>query len=319
MTDFAAGFKVGNVEFKNTVLTASGTYGFGLEYARIIDVSRLGGIATKGLSMKPRMGNPGERIYETPAGMLNSIGLENPGVESFIRDYLPQAAKLGTPIIANISGATLEEYGEMAAALDGESAVAALEVNISCPNVKAGGMAFGTDIKMVEKVTALVKKKTKKPVIMKLSPNVTDITAFAQAAQWEGADGLSLINTLMGMAIDVRTRKPLLGNVYGGLSGPAIKPVALRMVYQTAQKVKIPIIGMGGISDTRDALEFLLAGASGLMLGTINFREPARALEIIDGIEAYCKENGFASVQEIVGLAWKEEGRRDKHKTHRCP
>ncbi len=307
MTGFNAGFKIGEVEFKNTVLTASGTYGFGLEYARLIDVSKLGGIATKGLSLKPKMGNPGERIYETPGGMLNSIGLENPGVESFIKDYLPKAAKLGTEIIANISGANLEEYGEMAEALDDQKDVAALEVNISCPNVKAGGIAFGTDINMVRKVTALVKEKTSKPVIIKLSPNVTDITEFALAAEAEGADALSMINTLIGMGIDVNKRKPILGNVIGGLSGPAIKPVALRMVYQTAQKVKIPIIGMGGISDTRDALEFLLAGASGIMTGTINFREPQRSLEIVEGIKKYCLENGFNSVSEIVGLAWKED------------
>jgi dihydroorotate dehydrogenase (NAD+) catalytic subunit len=307
MTGFNAGFKIGNLEFKNTVLTASGPYGFGLEFARFIKVGRLGGIATKGLSLKPKMGNPGERLYETPAGMLNSIGLENPGVESFINDYLPEAAKLGTAIIANISGANLDEYGKMAEILDGQKDVSALEVNISCPNVKAGGIAFGTDIEMVRKVTSLVKSKTTKPVIMKLSPNVTDITQFALAAEEEGADAVSMINTLIGMAIDVNKRKPVLGNIVGGLSGPAIKPVALRMVYQTAQKVKIPIIGMGGISDTRDALEFLLAGASGIMTGTINFREPQRSLEIIDGIEKYCLDNGYNSVSKIVGLAWKED------------
>ena len=307
MTGFNAGFKIGNLEFKNTVLTASGTYGFGLEFARFIEVGRLGGIATKGLSLKPKMGNPGERLYETPAGMLNSIGLENPGVESFINDYLPEAAKLGTAIIANISGANLDEYGQMAEILDGQKDVAALEVNISCPNVKAGGIAFGTDLEMVRKVTSLVKSKTSKPVIMKLSPNVTDITQFALAAEEEGADAVSMINTLIGMAVDVNKRKPVLGNIVGGLSGPAIKPVALRMVYQTAQKIKIPIIGLGGISDTRDALEFLLAGASGIMTGTINFREPQRSLEIIEGIEKYCLDNGFNSVSEIVGLAWKED------------
>lgn len=315
MTGFNAGFKIGDIEFKNTVLTASGTYGFGLEFAKIIDVSKLGGITTKGLSLKPKMGNPGERIFETPAGMLNSIGLENPGVESFIKDYLPQAAKLGTAIIANISGANLEEYGEMAAALEDQRDVAALEVNISCPNVQAGGMAFGTDINMVKKVTSLVKANTSKPVIIKLSPNVTDITEFALAAESSGADALSMINTLMGMAIDVNKRKPVLGNIMGGLSGPAIKPVALRMVYQTAQKVKIPIIGMGGISDTRDALEFLLAGASGIMTGTINFRDPEKSLEIVQGIKRYCLDNGFKSVSEIVGLAWKD----DKNvKTNSC-
>lgn len=306
MTRFNEGFKIGDIEFKNSVLAASGTYGFGLEFSKLIDVSKLGGISTKGLSLKPKKGNPGERIFETPAGMLNSIGLENPGVESFIKNYLPQAAKLGTKIIANISGANLEEYGEMAAALDEQRDVSALEVNISCPNVKAGGMAFGTDINMVKKVTALVKANTRKPVIIKLSPNVTDITEFAMAAESEGADALSMINTLMGMAIDVNKRKPVLGNIMGGLSGPAIKPVALRMVYQTAQKVKIPIIGMGGICDTRDALEFLLAGASGIMTGTINFREPQRSLEIVQGIKKYCLDNGFKSVSEITGLAWRE-------------
>lgn len=305
-SNFDPSFSIGDAHFKNAVLTASGTYGFGLEYARLIDVSKLGGIASKGLSLKPKMGNPGERLYETPAGMLNSIGLENPGVESFKKDYLPKMAKLGTAIVANISGADLEEYGLMAQALDDEPHVAALEVNISCPNVKAGGMAFGTDVEMVKKVTALVKKNTSKPVIMKLSPNVTDIKQFARAAESEGADGLSLINTLMGMAIDVNKRRPILGNVMGGLSGPAVRPVAVRMVWETSQAVKIPIIGMGGIATTRDALEFLLAGASGIMTGTINFLEPQRSLEIVEGIEAYCKEKGFKSVKEIVGLAWKE-------------
>ncbi len=305
-SNFDPSFSIGEAHFKNTVLTASGTYGFGLEYARLIDVSKLGGIASKGLSLKPKMGNPGERLYETPAGMLNSIGLENPGVESFKKDYLPKMAKLGTAIVANISGADLEEYGLMAQALDDEPHVAALEVNISCPNVKAGGMAFGTDVEMVKKVTALVKKNSSKPVIMKLSPNVTDIRQFALAAESEGADGLSLINTLMGMAIDVNKRRPILGNVMGGLSGPAVRPVAVRMVWEVSQAVKIPIIGMGGIATTRDALEFLLAGASGIMTGTINFLEPQRSLEIVEGIEAYCRENGFKSVKEIVGLAWKE-------------
>ncbi len=308
-------FTIGNVKFNNTVLTASGTYGFGLEFAKIIDVSRLGGIATKGLSLEPKKGNPGERIYETPAGMLNSIGLENPGVDSFKKDYLPEAAKLGTKIIANISGSSLEEYGLMAESLESEKDVAALEVNISCPNVKAGGMAFGTDLKMVEKVTEIVKKNTTKPVIIKLSPNVTNIVDFAQAAQYSGADAVSLINTLMGMAIDINKRKPVLGNVMGGLSGPAVKPVALRMVYQVSQKAKIPVIGMGGISNPRDAIEFLLAGANAIMLGTINFREPQMPLDIIEGIEKYCLDNGFNSVQDLVGLAWKEE----KHvKTNRC-
>lgn len=316
MKNFKAGFQIKDVTFANTVLTASGTYGFGLEYSKLIDVSKLGGIATKGLSLETKRGNPGERVYETPAGMLNSIGLENPGVESFKKDYLPQAAALGTKIIANISGITVEEYGRMAESLESEKDVAALEVNISCPNVKSGGMAFGTDLKMVEKVTEIVKKHTSKPVIIKLSPNVTNIVDFAQAAQYSGADALSLINTLMGMAIDINKKKPVLGNVMGGLSGPAIKPVALRMVYQVSQKVKIPVIGMGGISNTRDAIEFLLAGANAIMLGTINFREPQMPLEIIEGIEAYCLEHGYDDVQDIVGLAWKEE----KHvKTNRCP
>ncbi|SMB92618.1 dihydroorotate oxidase B, catalytic subunit [Desulfonispora thiosulfatigenes DSM 11270] len=294
------------INFENPVLTASGTYGFGTEYNEIIDVSKLGGIVSKGLTLESRKGNPGVRLKETPSGLLNCIGLENPGVEKFITDYLPKMIKLNTKIIANISGNTLDDYKLIAEKLD-LNEINALEVNISCPNVKAGGMAFGTDAKMVEKVTNTVKSATSLPVIVKLSPNVTDITEMALAAESGGADGLALINTLLGMSVDINRQKPSLGNVFGGLSGPAIKPVALRMVWQVFQKVNIPIIGLGGISKWEDAVEFMLAGASLVMVGTSNFSNPLAPLEIIEGIEKYCEKNNLSSVSDLIGLAQKGE------------
>ena len=294
-----------SLKLANPIITASGTYGFGLEYNQIIDVSKLGAIVTKGLTLEPRKGNPGERLWETPAGLLNSIGLENPGVDAFIKDYLPQTLELGPAIIANISGNTLEEYILMATKLDGQKGVAALEVNISCPNVKAGGMAFGTSCTMAADVTKAVKSVTSLPVIVKLSPNVTDIAEIALAVEEAGADGISLINTLLGMAIDIDKQKPVLGNIVGGLSGPAIKPVALRCVWQVSQKVNIPIIGMGGISTWQDAVEFILAGASAVTIGTANFYNPLAPLEILDGLEKYCQERETKKVTDLVGLAWK--------------
>jgi len=289
----------------NPVLTASGTYGFGLEYAQILDVSRLGGIVTKGLTLEPRKGNPGTRLQETAGGLLNSIGLENPGVEVFIREYLPKMREWNAAVIVNISGNTREEYGKIAEELEGVKGISALEVNISCPNVKAGGMAFGTDAEMAYNVTRAVREVTSLPVIVKLSPNVTDIIEIALAVEEGGADTVSLINTLLGMVIDINTQRPVLGNIMGGLSGPAVKPVALRMVWQVAQKVKIPVIGMGGISTWQDAVEFILAGAAAVTVGTANFVNPLAPLKIIEGIKKYCEERKVDSVSDLVGLGWK--------------
>lgn len=295
------------INFKNPVLTASGTYGFGFEYGQIIDVNQLGGIVTKGLTLEPRMGNPGVRLSETPSGLLNCIGLENPGVEGFINEYLPKMREIDTNFIANISGNTLDDYKMIAEQISKVREISALEVNISCPNVKAGGMAFGTDPEMVSKVTSIVKNASNVPVIIKLSPNVTDIKEMAKAAEEGGADGISLINTLLGMSIDINKKKPSLGNIFGGLSGPAVKPVALRMIWQVYQEVNIPIIGLGGISTWEDAVEFMLAGASLVMVGTSNFANPNAPLEIIKGIEAYLRKNKLTSVKELVGLAQKGE------------
>lgn len=291
------------LQLDNPVLTASGTYGFGLEYGQIIDVTSLGGIVSKGLTLEPCSGNAGIRIQETPSGLLNCIGLENPGVKAFIKDYLPLMKKLKTKIIVNISGYTIEQYGEIASILDKAPGIAGLEINISCPNVQAGGMAFGTDAKLVEKVTKVVRENTHLPIITKLSPNVTDIADMAEAAERGGANAISLINTLLGMAIDINKRKPILGNIMGGLSGPAVKPVALRMVWQAYQRVNIPIIGLGGISTWQDALEFIMAGASAITVGTANFINPLAPLQILEGIRNYCQKGGVNSFNELVGIA----------------
>lgn len=306
MTKVNLAVNIQGLKLDNPVLTASGTYGFGLEYNKIVQVSRIGAIMTKGLTLEPRKGNPGTRLFETPAGLLNSIGLENPGVEAFIKDYLPQVKDLGPQIIANISGNTVEDYRQMALRLDGQEGIAALEVNISCPNVKAGGMAFGTNCQMASQVTKAVKGATTLPVIVKLSPNVTDITEIALAVEEAGAHGVSLINTLLGLAIDINSQKPVLGNIVGGFSGPAVKPVALRAVWQVAQRVKIPVIGIGGISTWQDAIEFILAGATAVTVGTANFYNPQAPLEILTGIENYCQERGIKDINDLVGLAWKE-------------
>ena len=296
---------IGGLQVQNPVTTASGTFGSGLEMTEYVDLTRLGAITVKGTTLEPRPGNAQPRCAETPAGILNSIGLENPGVEVFVKDILPKVAAYETPIIVNIAGKEIEDYGTVAAILEKESAVSAIEVNVSCPNVKNGGMALGTDPKLVYETTRVVKDYTTKPVILKLSPNVTDIVAVAKAAADGGADGLTLINCLLGMAIDIKSQKPLLGNVVGGLSGPAIKPVALRMVYQVAQKVDLPIIGLGGITSWQDAVEFLLAGATMVSIGTGNFVDPTLTMKVIDGIEGYLSENGYSDVHEIIGLAWK--------------
>ena len=292
--------KIGNLELKNPVMGASGTFGFGKEYEDFLDVNEIGAIVTKGVTPKPRAGNPGVRIAETPAGMLNCIGLENPGVDAFIYDILPKIKKYNTAVIVNISAGSVEEYAEMAWRLDIDG-VDAVEVNISCPNVKEGGILFGTDPKPAAAVTHAVKTHTKKTVIVKLSPNVTDIVEMAKAVEKAGADAISMINTLTGMAIDINTRKPLLGNITGGLSGPAVKPIALRMVWQVAKAVNIPIIGMGGITCAEDAIEFMLAGASAVAIGAYNFIDPSALKVVADGIADYMQKHNIKDVNELIG------------------
>lgn len=293
--------RIGSLSFKNPVMTASGTFGYGSEFEALFDPGILGAIVVKGLSLEPREGNPPPRISETPCGMLNAIGLANIGLKAFMKDKLPYLRTLNTHVIVNIYGHSIDEYRKLAEAFKGVEGVSALEVNISCPNVESGGMAFGTDPGTSAKVTAEVVKNTDKPVIVKLSPNVTDITSIAKAVEGEGADAISLINTITGMAIDIPSRRPKLANVYGGLSGPAIKPVALHMVYQTVRAVNIPVIGMGGISDYSDALEFLIAGASAIQVGAANFINPMAAPEIAEGISRYCKENGVERITDLIG------------------
>ena len=288
-----------DMDMPSPVLAASGTFGFGREFRDLADVSRLGGVMVKGTTLKPRSGNKGIRIAETPAGMLNSIGLENPGVDVFLRDILPQiTGKMN--VIVNISGSSPEEYGELAARLD-VAGVNALELNVSCPNVKDGGIIFGTDPESLRKVVRITKDSTKKPIIVKLSPNVTDIALLAKVAEEAGADALSLINTLLGMAIDVKSRRPVLGNITGGLSGPAVKPVALRMVWQVSQAVKIPLIGMGGISSATDALEFILAGATAVAVGTANFIDPTITDKIIADLDQFAQSEHLNNIADIVG------------------
>ena len=296
---------VAGLAMKNPVTTGSGTFGFGPEYAPYVDLRCLGAITVKGTTLEARPGNPPPRLVETPAGILNSIGLENPGVEVFINEAMPYLREVGTPVIVNIAGKTLEDYGKIAARLDGVEGVSALEVNISCPNVKAGGMAFGTDPCMAGEVIALVKAHTKLTVIAKLSPNVTDIVAMARAVRDAGADALSLINTLMGMAIDIEKRRPVLANVVGGLSGPAVRPVAVRMIWQVSQAVDLPIIGMGGVTTWQDGIELILAGATAVAVGTANFINPRATLDVASGIENYLVQHGFTDVNQIIGLAWK--------------
>lgn len=285
----------------NTPVTgASGTFGFGSEYEDFLDMEDVGAVISKGITLLPRSGNPGVRIAETPSGMLNCIGLENPGVDVFKECILPQAKKLPTKFIVNISAGSVEEYGELAGELEVDG-VDALEVNISCPNVKEGGIVFGTDPKAAAAVTKSVREHTKKPVIVKLSPNVTDITVMARAVEAAGADAVSLINTLTGMAVDIDSRRPLLGNSTGGLSGPAVKPIALRMVWQTAKAVHIPVLGLGGIATWQDAIEFMLVGASAVSVGACNFVNPRTVSEIAAGMQAWCEREGVTRISEIVG------------------
>ncbi len=292
--------EIAGIKFKNPVLTASGTFGYGSEFAPYTDVSRLGGIVVKGLSLKPRAGNPGPRIVETPCGMLNAIGLQNVGVDSFIKEKLPFLKKLRTNVIANIFGETVEDYKEVARRLDGVSGVSAIEINISCPNVKKGGIAFGVVPSEAQRVVSAVKNSVRIPVITKLSPNVTDIRVMVKAVEEAGTDAISLINTITGMVINVEKRCPEIGTVTGGLSGPAIRPVAVRMVWEAAQVATKPIIGIGGIMTAKDALEFIIAGATAIQIGTANFVEPDSAVKVIDGIEEYIKRHKI-SVKDLVG------------------
>lgn len=293
---------IGPLRLKNPVLTASGTFGYGLEFTPFLDLARLGGFVSKGLSPRPREGNPPARIVETPSGMLNTIGLQNVGVDAFIAEKLPRLRGVDTAIVANVFGETEAEYAEVCAKLDDCDGVAAIELNVSCPNTDEGGMIFGNDERALAAVVARARKATTRlPLIVKLSPNVTDIRVMARAAEGEGADALSLVNTFVGMAIDVPRRRPVLAKISGGLSGPAIRPLAVFLTWQTAQAVSIPLIGMGGIADARDALEFILAGASAVQVGTSNFVHPDAAIRVLDGLEAWLIEQGVASVRELVG------------------
>ena len=290
------------VELKNPVMVASGTFGSGAEYSEFVDLNRLGAVVTKGVASVPWPGNPAPRIAETASGMLNAIGLQNPGIDLFSKRDLPFLEKYDTKVIVNVCGHSTEEYLDVVERLADEPRVDMLEINISCPNVKEGGIAFGQDPKAVDAITKAVKAKAKQPIIMKLSPNVTDITVMAKAAEAGGADCLSLINTLTGMKIDIERQTFAIANKTGGLSGPAVKPVAVRMVYQVANAVKIPIIGMGGICTAEDAMEFILAGATAVSIGTANFANPYTTVEVIDGIEAYMRRHGVEDINELIGL-----------------
>lgn len=288
------------IKMKTPILTGSGTFGFGEEFADFVDLSSIGGVVVKGTTLKPRRGNDGVRITETPAGMLNCIGLENPGVEVFLKETLPRIRQYDMNVIVNISGSSVEDYGLLAEKLDATD-IAAIEVNISCPNVKEGGIVFGTDPQAAAAVTRAVKSHTGKPVIVKLSPNVTDIVCMAKAVEDAGADAISLINTLLGMQIDTRTWTPVLGNITGGLSGPCVKPVAVRMVWQVAQAVHVPIIGMGGIMSAEDAVEFFLAGASAVAIGTANFTDPSCISKISDDLAAYLTAHRLENIHDLIG------------------
>ncbi len=292
---------VGRLRLKNPVLTASGTFGYGLEFRPFLDLSGLGGLVTKGLSPRPRRGTPPTRIAETPSGMLNAIGLQNVGVDAFLREKLPELRAYDTAVVANVFGETVAEYVEVCAKLDGAPGLAGVELNVSCPNVECGGMVFGQDPAALAEVTRACRRATQLPLWVKLSPNVTDIREFARAAEGEGADAVSLVNTFVGMAVDVERRRPVLANVSGGLSGPAIRPLAVWMTWQVYRAVKIPIIGIGGILTGRDALEFLLAGAAAVQVGTANFIRPDAAVQVVREIETYLGAHGIASVRELTG------------------
>jgi dihydroorotate dehydrogenase (NAD+) catalytic subunit len=292
---------IGGLELKNPVMTASGTFGYGREFADLIDLNRLGAIIVKGLSLEPSKGNPPLRIVETRCGMLNAIGLENVGLEAFVKEKIPFLQNLTTPTLVNIYGKTKEEYAELAARLEDIEAISGVEVNISCPNVKAGGVAFGAYPQTAAEVVRAVRSKTTGLLVVKLSPNVTDVAEIARSVEAAGADSISLINTITGMAIDIESRRPKLANITGGLSGPAIKPIALRMVWQVAQSVKIPVIGVGGIMNATDALEFMIAGAAAVQIGTANFINPRATLDVIEGIESYLIAKEIPDISEIIG------------------
>ena len=291
---------IGSLQLRNPVMTASGTFGYAREFESLVDLNCLGAIIVKGISLEPRPVNPPPRIIETACGMLNAIGLENVGVERFITEKLPYLQKLDSPIIVNILGDSIDDYANLAARLDKVEGIGALEVNISCPNVKKGGVAFGTDASMAAAVTNAIRQATTLPIIVKLSPNVTDVTVIAKAVEDAGADAVSLINTLLGMAIDIHSKKPRLANIVGGLSGPAIKPVALRMVWQTAKAISIPVIGIGGIGTTEDALEFLIAGATAIQVGTANFYQPTAAMDIVAGLEKYILDQEMNNIHNVI-------------------
>jgi len=292
---------IGKLQLKNPVMTASGTFGYGSEYSDFMDISRIGGIIVKGTTIRARQGNPYPRMAETCSGMLNAVGLQNKGVDYFINHIYPTVKDIDTNIIVNVSGSTIEEYVETAEKLNSLINIPAIELNISCPNVKEGGMAFGTNCLSAAQVVREVRRAYKKELIVKLSPNVTDISEIALAVEAEGADSVSLINTLLGMAIDAEKRKPVLSTITGGLSGPAVKPIALRMVWQVAQAVRIPVIGLGGIMNAADAIEFMLAGASAIQIGTANFIDPTVTIKVIDGINDYLDRHKFKSVTDIIG------------------
>lgn len=293
--------EIAGLRLRNPVMPASGTFGYGEEYAPFLDLERIGAIVTKGLSVKPKAGNPTPRIAETISGMLNAIGLQNVGVDAFIQHKMPFLRTVNTPVIANFFGNTLEEYGEIAERLNDIPEIAAGELNISCPNVKQGGIIFGTDPKAASEVVSLVRKHLKKPLIVKLTPNVTDITVVARAVEEAGADAIACINTLTGMSVDIHSRKPRLANRTGGLSGPAIRPIAVRMVHQVVQSVEVPVIGIGGIVRPMDALEFLIVGAKAVQVGTANFVDPSVMLTIIDGLEEFCIQEGIDDIHQLIG------------------
>lgn len=292
---------IGALTLNNPVMTASGTFGYGPEFESLVDIDSLGAIVVKGTTLEPRQGNPYPRMAETPSGMINAVGLQNPGVNRFIEKIYPQISDYKCRRIVNVSGSCIDDYVEVCRSLEPLAKVDAVEINISCPNVKKGGMGFGTDPSMAAEVTRAVRKATSKTMIVKLSPNVTDIVAIARAVEDEGADSVSLINTLLAMAVDVERRRSVLSTITGGLSGPAVKPVAVRMVWQVARAVKIPVIGLGGIMTARDALEFIMAGATAVQVGTANFVNPAATMEIIRGIEQYGQEHGIADIHELIG------------------
>jgi dihydroorotate dehydrogenase (NAD+) catalytic subunit len=292
---------LGKLQMKNPVMTASGTFGYGTEYSDFIDLSRIGGIIVKGTTLRERQGNPYPRMAETPSGMLNAVGLQNKGIDYFVNHIYPTLKDIDTNVMINLSGSTIEDYIKTAEIINTLDKIPGIELNISCPNVKEGGMAFGVSCLAASQVVAEVRKVYHKELMVKLSPNVTDIAEIAKGVEGAGADSISLINTLLGMAIDAKTRKPVLSTITGGLSGPAVKPIALRMVWQVAKAVKVPVIGLGGIMNATDAIEFMLAGATAIQVGTANFIDPAISVKIVDGIDNYLNKNGFSSAKDIIG------------------